>query len=923
MKKSNEWGEYMQSTIGRIGYGQIELVSPYSVQTLHSMRIIRQVNDHARLYLTGIVPEEMKDRYIDQATSSDTIQVNQIDEHGSVVQTLFSGLVSNIGIRMVRGIYYLELECVSYTSIMDFQLKTRSFQNKSMPYSELVNIIMEDYPSSDVIDNASGSSRIGQFTIQYRETDWQFLKRIASHFGAVLVPEVTGYAPRLWFGLPEGRLKELSEYHYSVQRTLSEYMETVENYQDDLREEDFTCYTVHTDGPFQIGDQVLFQEMELVVARSISYLDDGSLKYEYTLASELGVRQNPMFNRKIIGAALEGKIIDVTKDTVKIHLDIDASQKSAEAAWIPYASMYTAEGNSGMYCMPEKGESVKLYFPSFNEGEAVAISSVRKGIQDMTQFSDPGVKYWGTSSGKELKLGAKELVLTAKNSDEGHMFIQLQEDEGIVIHSDQEIAFSTEQDLTLEANKLKIHAQEAIYLISGSSSFVLDGVTHASSQRLKVEGLTKAPVSVADLNEPERPEFQQFDQQAEKKKKKSFWGGLLDGVQLALDIVGMIPVVGEVADIANAGISLARGDYAGAALSLAAAIPGVGWAATGAKLATKGKKAYDALKAGGKIAGAAAKAYDAAKAIVTTAKAVIGGVVTKASKALSNLSPMKAIERMKEAMDLAATKSKKLKHGLAIAKEVAVEVAMEATQMVVESINPVAGYAFAMLGNGGGGRRSGGRSTASSRADQEKFWKEYNEGQRMSESRAMESRAHGGGGGSSSNGKPDPKASKSGDEGRGEIPKDKKTKERKPLQPNHKKWIKNGGTIKQNKDGTTTYTNKDGKSVTYNRDGYPDFTPYSHPKVNPVKIEVAYPENRKQDFRRSNEAAGLNKNSDPPVPKMDEPPEGYTWHHHEDGTTMILVEKDIHAEFSHTGGVSTKRNQNHEKQQKEEGDEDD
>ena len=31
---------------------------------------------------------------------------------------------------------------------------------------------------------------------------------------------------------------------------------------------------------------------------------------------------------------------------------------------------------------------------------------------------------------------------------------------------------------------------------------------------------------------------------------------------------------------------------------------------------------------------------------------------------------------------------------------------------------------------------------------------------------------------------------------------------------------------------------------------------------------------------------------------------GYTWHHLEDGKTMVLVEKKVHAEFTHEGGVS-------------------
>lgn len=72
------------------------------------------------------------------------------------------------------------------------------------------------------------------------------------------------------------------------------------------------------------------------------------------------------------------------------------------------------------------------------------------------------------------------------------------------------------------------------------------------------------------------------------------WDTVLDGTQLALDVAGLVPGVGEVADLANAGISLARGDAIGAAASLAAAIPGLGWGATGAKWAVKGAKAADA-----------------------------------------------------------------------------------------------------------------------------------------------------------------------------------------------------------------------------------------------------------------------------------------------------------------------------------------
>ena len=53
----------------------------------------------------------------------------------------------------------------------------------------------------------------------------------------------------------------------------------------------------------------------------------------------------------------------------------------------------------------------------------------------------------------------------------------------------------------------------------------------------------------------------------------------------------MAPVVGEVFDLADAGISYARGDYIGASLSMAAMIPGIGNVAGAGKIAHRLNKA--------------------------------------------------------------------------------------------------------------------------------------------------------------------------------------------------------------------------------------------------------------------------------------------------------------------------------------------
>ena len=50
----------------------------------------------------------------------------------------------------------------------------------------------------------------------------------------------------------------------------------------------------------------------------------------------------------------------------------------------------------------------------------------------------------------------------------------------------------------------------------------------------------------------------------------------LDVAQTGLDVVGLIPVVGELADATNAGIYIARGDYLNAGFSMLSCIPVVG-----------------------------------------------------------------------------------------------------------------------------------------------------------------------------------------------------------------------------------------------------------------------------------------------------------------------------------------------------------
>lgn len=84
------------------------------------------------------------------------------------------------------------------------------------------------------------------------------------------------------------------------------------------------------------------------------------------------------------------------------------------------------------------------------------------------------------------------------------------------------------------------------------------------------------------------------------------------------------------------------------------------------------------------------------------------------------------------------------------------------------------------------------------------------------------------------------------------------------------------------------------KGVRFDEEGFPDFSPHAL-----YSVEIDMEGNRTTDYTKANEAAGI-----------EEIPDDYTWHHHQDCKTMQLVPTDLHNEVRHTGGVSIIKHQN-------------
>jgi hypothetical protein len=119
------------------------------------------------------------------------------------------------------------------------------------------------------------------------------------------------------------------------------------------------------------------------------------------------------------------------------------------------------------------------------------------------------------------------------------------------------------------------------------NAIVLFSETGKTGEKDPIEGYITVDAGGKPIWTPATPE--------ESKKESNPY---LDGLQLVLDIIGVVPGFGDIADIINAAISFARGNYFEGFLSIIGAIPVVGSAiAIPLKAALKGfSKAGDILK---------------------------------------------------------------------------------------------------------------------------------------------------------------------------------------------------------------------------------------------------------------------------------------------------------------------------------------
>lgn len=279
--------------------------------------------------------------------------------------------------------------------------KYRVFQDTDWTYANIIDEINKEYREEKLEIKYSGKAgeSIRKILIQYDETDWEFLVRLASYLQTGLMITEQGV---IIFGIIETSEVKKENKYFSSYSTVRDYRNFY--------------YKVHSGKTISLGDSVNIGlgndekssgREKFTVLKSKIYLENYVLKSEF-LASKMDSYIIPRkYNPKIRGSAVEVKVEKVLENENIAKMEVSFSeglrktvQKKNEDSMnrhssyndygikkypLSYQTFYS-KTNTGFFCTPEVNDVVEAYFPDEDESSAKISWAVNN--ENSGRFSD-------------------------------------------------------------------------------------------------------------------------------------------------------------------------------------------------------------------------------------------------------------------------------------------------------------------------------------------------------------------------------------------------------------------------------------------------------------------------------------------------------------------------------------------------------
>lgn len=442
----------------QITSGQLRVYSRFSLITIHSCRIHAKYGEHTKAEVSGTV--KGSEAYAALTGAADEkVEITRRNERG-LEEVLFSGVLEGAELKEEDGQAWLSIRAVSDTWKMDVERKSRSFQDITMSYKNVAENIISTYDAEmtwDIPDKA-----LEYPLIQYEETDYCFLRRILSHLGRDITVTDSKTGIHFCAGISRGSnlgSVDLSQHEHALVlfHNRTKARQTVRQKQ--------MGYKISGMDYARVGDVLSIQGRSHYVMEVSAELRQQILFCTCSVFPIQCFETERIHADTLRGMVLTGRVLGAKQETLRLCLDIDKKQEMEKGQSVEKAYDFPWRPITGnlLYCMPERGSRVALYFGGEEENQASVIYVIRENGERCREFADCRDRYFSTEHNKRMYLKPSEIGLS--NQPDENAEISLQDESILQMKTTNRVSLMAQGQVELRGKNVVVTALQEATLV--------------------------------------------------------------------------------------------------------------------------------------------------------------------------------------------------------------------------------------------------------------------------------------------------------------------------------------------------------------------------------------------------------------------------------------------------------------------------
>lgn len=418
-------------------------------------------NEHSKGVIEAEISEQDHQLALNSTFGGDKIIVLDMDNN-----LIFGGLIESVKFQIANRFMKVSIYCTSSTVLMDRDKKRRCFQNPKMTYSEVFNEIIGGYKNAVYHWESGQDRRIGFPLLQYDETDWEFAKRLSTHFHTVVYPGNDNADASFYIGCKKGKMMGQMNQEQSniLKYGISDNYYSEGGFEENRSRESSVYIEIVHNEVWNIGDMIEYQGIKYAIYRKQVIFNKGELVYKYLLGTNYFIHRKKIMNDSLTGVGLKGEVQKTEKENVYLKLAIE----DKHAALYPWP--WVPETGNMCYCMPETGTDVVLYFASGDERAGMVLHTLRKN-QKSNNFSDVQNREIHTLHDKKIGLYQEKMIFEGKDKV---ALITLEDTNGIQLKSKNNINMNAAEGVYIKGKKGTVTAPLEIVCRTSQSNIEIN-----------------------------------------------------------------------------------------------------------------------------------------------------------------------------------------------------------------------------------------------------------------------------------------------------------------------------------------------------------------------------------------------------------------------------------------------------------------